>query len=97
MQYSFHKEQITTLSWHPSDDSVLAVAVGDNTLTLWDLANEFDDGEGKNTADVKDVPAALLFVHYADTVKEVHWHLQQEGVVMSTGGGGFDVFRTISV
>lgn len=95
--YTFHSEQITSLAWHPSDDSVIAVAAADNTLTLWDLAVEFDDEESRDTADVKDVPAALLFVHYAETVKEACWHPQMEGVVMCTGGSGFNVLRTISV
>lgn len=95
-QYSFHSQQITSLAWHPSDDSIIAVAAGDNTVTLWDLAVEFDDEESRNSADV-DVPAALLFVHYADTVKEARWHPQQDGVVMTTGGSGFNVFRSISV
>lgn len=36
--FDFHKEQITSVEWHPTDDSIVAVAAGDNTLTLWDLA-----------------------------------------------------------
>ena len=87
--FNFHKEQITSIEWHPTDDSIVAVAAGDNTLTLWDLAVELDDEESQNTADVKDVPPQLLFVHYMDTVKECHWHPQIPGCVMGTGGGGF--------
>lgn len=96
-RYNFNKEQITGLSWHPTDDSVIAVAAGDNTLTLWDLAVEFDDEESRDTADVKDVPAALLFVHFAEMVKECVWHPQLEGVMCCTGGSGFGVLKTISV
>jgi ribosome assembly protein RRB1 len=87
--FDFHKEQITSVEWHPTDDSVVAVAAGDNTLTLWDLAVEFDDQESKDTADAKDVPPQLLFVHYMELVKECHWHPQIPGVVMGTGEGGF--------
>ena len=87
--FSFHKEQITSVEWHPTDDSIVAVAAGDNTLTLWDLAVELDDEESKDTADAKDVPPQLLFVHYMEMVKECHWHPQIPGVVMGTGGGGF--------
>ena len=87
--FNFHKEQITSIEWHPIDDSIVAVAAGDNTLTLWDLAVELDDEESRDTADVKDVPPQLLFVHYMETVKECHWHPQIPGVVMGTGGGGF--------
>jgi len=95
--FSFHKEQITCLEWHPTDDSIVLAAAGDNTMTLWDLAVELDDEESRDTAGVRDVPPQLLFVHYMDQVKEGHWHPQIPGVVMATGGSGFGVFKTISV
>lgn len=87
--FNFHKEQITSIEWHPTDDSIVAVAAGDNTLTLWDLAVELDDEESRYSAGVKDVPPQLLFVHYMEQVKECHWHPQIPGCIMGTGGGGF--------
>ena len=87
--FSFHKEQITSLEWHPTDDSVVSVAAGDNTLSLWDLAVEHDDEESRQSADVRDCPPQLLFVHYMEQVKEAHWHPQLDGAVMATGGSGF--------
>ena len=87
--FNFHKEQVTSIEWHPSDDSIVAVAAGDNTLTLWDLAVELDDEESRYTAGVQDVPPQLLFVHYMDTVKECHWHPQIPGCIMATGAAGF--------
>ncbi|SMY21712.1 unnamed protein product [Zymoseptoria tritici ST99CH_1A5] len=95
--FNFHLGQITSLEWHPTDDSIVSVCSADNTLTLWDLAVELDDEESKYTADVKDVPPQLLFVHYMEDVKEAHWHPQIPGAVMATGNGGFGVFKTISV
>ena len=95
--FDFHKEQITSLEWHPTDDSIISVCAGDSTLTLWDLAVELDDEESRYTADVKDVPPQLLFVHFMAEVKESHWHPQIPGAVMATGGSGFGVFKTISV
>jgi ribosome assembly protein RRB1 len=94
--FGFHKEQITSVEWHPTDDSIMAVAAGDNTVTLWDLAVELDDEESKDTAGVKDVPPQLLFVHYLKDAKEVHWHPQIPGSLVATGEE-FSVFRTISV
>lgn len=94
--FDFHKEQITSLEWHPSDDSIMAVAAGDSTVTLWDLAVELDDEESKDTAGIKDVPPQLLFVHYLKDVKELHWHPQITGTLVATGEE-FSVFRTISV
>ena len=87
--FNFHKAEITSIEWHPTDDSIVAVAAGDNTLTLWDLAVELDDEESQNSGDVKDIPPQLLFVHYMEQVKECHWHPQFPGCVMGTGGGGF--------
>jgi len=95
--FNFHKEQITSLEWHPTDDSIVSVCAGDNTLTLWDLAVELDDEESKYTADVRDVPPQLLFVHFMEGVKESHWHGQMPGAVLATGSSGFGVFKTISV
>ncbi|RDA88167.1 hypothetical protein CP532_6801 [Ophiocordyceps camponoti-leonardi (nom. inval.)] len=94
--FDFHKEQVTSLEWHPTDDSIMAVAAADNTVTLWDLAVELDDEESKDTAGVQDMPPQLLFVHYLKDVKEVHWHPQITGSLVATGEE-FSVFRTINV
>jgi ribosome assembly protein RRB1 len=94
--FTYHKEQVTSVEWHPTDDSIVAVAAGDNTVTLWDLAVELDDEESKDTAGVKDVPPQLLFVHYHSNAKELHWHPQIQGTLVATGDE-FSVFRTISV
>ena len=101
--FKFHKAPITSIEWHPTDDSVVGVACADNTATLWDLAVELDDeeygkeaglglGEGKEK-----VPPQLLFIHHVEDCKELHWHPQMPGTVMVTGGSGFGVFKTISV
>jgi ribosome assembly protein RRB1 len=94
--FNFHKEQITSVEWHPTDDSIVAVAAGDDTLTLWDLAVELDDEESKDTGGVAEVPPQLLFVHYMEKVKEAHWHPQIPGCIVGTGET-FNVFKTISV
>ena len=87
--FAFHTDQITSLEWHQTDDSIVAVAGGDNQLTLWDLAVELDDEESRDTAGVEDVPPQLLFVHYVEGVRECHWHGQIPGTVVATGAGGF--------
>lgn len=108
--FNFHKEPITSIEWHPSDDSVVAVAcagssatAADSTVTLWDLSVEIDDEEyGKEAGlglgeGAEKVPPQLLFIHHVEDGKELHWHSQMPGTVMVTGGGGFGVFKTISV
>jgi ribosome assembly protein RRB1 len=86
--FDFHKEPITSIEWHPSDDSVVAVGSADNTVTLWDLAVELDDEESR-AANMADIPSQLLFVHYMESVKEVHWQAQMPGTLMATGSNGF--------
>lgn len=97
VQFAFHQQPITSVEFHPSEDSVVAVASADNTVTLWDLSVEADDEESKDTGGMEDVPPQLLFVHYMKDVKEMHWHPQIPGTVLATGGEGFNVFKTISV
>ena len=86
--FNFHREPITSIEWHPTDDSVVAVGSADNTVTLWDLGVELDDEESQRTA-APEVPSQLLFVHYMESVKELHWQRQMPGTVMATGSGGF--------
>lgn len=96
--FDFHKEPITTIEWHPSDDSVVAVGCADNTVTLWDLAVELDDEESRQ-ANMADIPSQLLFVHYMESVKELHWQAQMPGTLMATGSNGFryDIFFILSL
>jgi ribosome assembly protein RRB1 len=88
--FNFHQKPVTSIEWHPSDDSVVAVASSDNTLTLWDLAVEIDDEEaGRGRGEMKDLPPQMLFVHYMEDLKELHWHPQIPGAVAATGSKGF--------
>lgn len=94
--FNYHKEQITSIEWHPTDDSMVSVGAGDNKVTLWDLSVELDDEESKDTAGVHDMPPQLLFEHIVEHAKEVHWHPQIPGTLVTTGSE-FSVFRPIPV
>lgn len=101
--FKFHKKAITSIEWHPTDNSVVALACADNTATLWDLSVELDDEEYSRESDLglgegeEKVPPQLLFIHHVEDGKEIHWHPQMPGSLMVTGGAGFGIFKTISV
>lgn len=101
--FKFHQKPITSIEWHPTDNSVVAVSCADNTTTLWDLSVELDDEEYNKESGLglgegpEKVPPQLLFIHHVEDVKELHWHPQMAGTMMVTGGNGFGVFKTISV
>lgn len=100
-QYDFHKGAITSISFNPLDESVIAVASEDNTVTLWDLSVEADDEEIKQqkaeTKELEQIPPQLLFVHWQKEVKDVKWHKQIPGCLVSTGTDGLNIWKTISV
>lgn len=100
--FDFHKKPITSIEFHPSEESIVAVASEDSTVTLWDLSVEADDEEvlmqhREAKGDLDDVPPQLLFVHWQRNAKEVHWNKQIPGSLVSTGSDGFSVWKTISV
>ncbi|CAE6507128.1 unnamed protein product [Rhizoctonia solani] len=108
--FTWHTAPITSIEWHPSEDSVFAASGSDDQVTLWDLSVEQDEdetgtkeihtanGQKVYTLLLKDVPSQLLFVHQGQSdVKEVHWHPQIPGCLISTAYTGFNVFKTISV
>lgn len=99
--FDFLKHPITSIEFHPTEDSNVAVACEAHTVTLWDLAVEADDEEIKKQLEGDDallqVPPQLLFVHYQRDAKEVHWHKQIPGALISTGSDGFSIWKSISV
>jgi len=91
--FKWHTDQITSIQWDPNDESVLAIAGADNQITLWDLSVE-EDAEDRAVASEIDVPPQLLFVHQGQTeIKELHFHPQIPGVILSTAEDGFNIFK----
>jgi len=100
--FTWHHAPITSIEWHPTEYSIFAASGSDDQITLWDLGVEDDDemggGMNETTSTGQEVPAQLLFVHQGQQdIKEVHWHPQIPGAVISTAADGFNIFKTISV
>ncbi|XP_053675643.1 glutamate-rich WD repeat-containing protein 1 [Anopheles nili] len=97
--FKHHTDHITTVEWHPKESTILASGGDDDQIALWDLSVEKDDVDDANDdPSLKDLPPQLLFIHQGQKeIKELHWHPQLKGVILSTAHSGFNIFRTISV
>jgi len=88
--FSWHKQPITSIEWNPNADSVFSSASEDDSVTIWDLSL---NPETTKIDDVE-VPSQLLFVHQGQQhIKEVHWHKQIPGILVSTASDSFCVFK----
>ncbi|KAM7256662.1 hypothetical protein ACFE04_012403 [Oxalis oulophora] len=104
--FSYHKHPITSIEWSPVEASSLAVTSAENQLTIWDLALERDEEEeAEFRAKTKEhvnapegVPPQLLFVHQGQKdMKELHWHPQIPGMLVSTAADGFNILMPTNI
>lgn len=80
------------------DESVLAVSGADNQMTIWDMSVEEDADSGAAASTSGDLPPQLLFIHQGQTnIKELHFHPQCPGVIVSTASDGFNVFKPANI
>jgi len=96
--FTWHTQAITSIEWHPQEDSIVACSSADNSLTVWDLSLETDAEEMAqyaHGAQVQEtVPPQLYFVHAGQKeIKELHWHRQIPGMIISTAQDGFNLFK----
>lgn len=100
-RFTCHNTPITSLEWHPTDESMILVS-DDNGAYVYDLSIETDDVDtmeqtkmngSDDDGDDEEIPPQLLFVHAGSSlVKECHWHPQIPSLIMSTAQTGFSVF-----
>lgn len=94
--YDFHQQPITSIEWNPNDPSELVAACEDDTVTVWDMSVERDpEAKGDKYADMTShLPDQLLFIHQGvENAKEVHYHPQLPGIIISTAESGFSFFK----
>ena len=92
--FRWHRDAITSIEWHPTDESVLAASSEDNSVSVWDMSVEEDAEAGAPSAAEVGVPPQLLFVHMGQqSIKELHFHPQVPGVVMTTAADGYNVWK----
>ncbi|KAF2288692.1 hypothetical protein GH714_010599 [Hevea brasiliensis] len=104
--FQYYKQPVTSIEWSPHEASVLAVSSSDNQLTIWDLSLEKDEEEeaefrAKTNEQVNapaDIPPQLLFVHQGQKdLKELHWHGQIPGMLVSTAADGFNILMPSNI
>ncbi|KAI4335307.1 hypothetical protein L6164_013967 [Bauhinia variegata] len=104
--FEYHKYPITSIEWSPHEASSLAVSSSDNQLTIWDLSLEKDEEEeaefkAKTKEQVNapaDLPPQLLFIHQGQKdIKELHWHTQIPGMIVSTAADGFNILMPSNI
>ncbi|KAI4344503.1 hypothetical protein L6164_011722 [Bauhinia variegata] len=104
--FEYHKHPITSIEWSPHEASSLAVSSSDNQLTIWDLSLEKDEEEeaefkAKTKEQVNapaDLPPQLLFIHQGQKdIKELHWHTQVPGMIVSTAADGFNILMPSNI
>ncbi len=93
--FSFHKGAVTSIEWAPHDESMIAVSGEDNQISIWDLSVEADETEAsKGSSAEPEYPPQLLFLHLGQTnIKELHFHPQIPGTIVSTAEDSFNVFK----
>eukprot|EP01012_Entosiphon_sulcatum_P006865 TRINITY_DN13343_c1_g1_i1.p1 TRINITY_DN13343_c1_g1~~TRINITY_DN13343_c1_g1_i1.p1 ORF type:complete len:507 (+),score=90.52 TRINITY_DN13343_c1_g1_i1:36-1556(+) len=97
LRFNFHKEPVTSLEWSPINESLLVVGA-ESRVSFWDMSCERDaeQAQREGTTDTE-LPPQLIFVHEGQqSLREVHWHPQIPGLVITTDEEGLQLFKPIN-
>mmetsp|Transcript_41716 Transcript_41716/g.50798 ORF Transcript_41716/g.50798 Transcript_41716/m.50798 type:complete len:525 (+) Transcript_41716:213-1787(+) len=96
-RFTPHDKPITSLEWHPTDESMIVVSDDDATY-IYDLSIEAEEDEVMQVNQEKSIPPQMLFMHCGSTLtKEVHWHPQITSMIMTTAWSGFSAFIPVNL
>lgn len=88
----WHEDQITSIEWQPNDEWTLAVASGDNKLSIWDFSVEENSSMMQRDSD--SIPEQIIFLHQGqDNIKELRWSPYLNNTLMTTALNGFNLFQ----
>lgn len=87
--FEWHHAPITSIEWNRNDAYEIVASSEDNTVSLWDFSLTKDPNETS-----AEVPPQLLFIHQGQNhIKEVHFHKQIGGMLISTAEDGFNLWK----
>ncbi|KAK1443801.1 WD40/YVTN repeat domain containing superfamily protein [Babesia gibsoni] len=93
----WHKDAITSISWHPTDSAVCIASSRDDSISVWDLSVENETVEGDELTE-QNIPQQMLFLHMGQNeITEVMFHPQISGMAISTSVDGFNVFKCVNI
>lgn len=75
----YHESPITSVCWNPNDACEFAVSSEDCSVTIWDMSVENEEKEEGPEED--QTHEQMLFCHYVDTPKEIHYHPQIQSMI----------------
>merc|ERR1711957_856171 len=91
-RFTCHQTPVTSVEWHPTDDSMLTMS-DEGGVYIYDLSVEEDiatqekeqqEDMSKMEQLVADIPPQLLFCHSGSKqFKEAHWHPQISSCIMT--------------
>eukprot|EP00538_Stauroneis_constricta_P002199 CAMPEP_0119572882 /NCGR_PEP_ID=MMETSP1352-20130426/44846_1 /TAXON_ID=265584 /ORGANISM="Stauroneis constricta, Strain CCMP1120" /LENGTH=500 /DNA_ID=CAMNT_0007622569 /DNA_START=18 /DNA_END=1516 /DNA_ORIENTATION=+ len=86
-RFTAHSTPITSVEWHPTDESMLGIT-DDVGAYVYDLSVEEDAQTASQSSTqnvMADIPPQLLFCHAGSKLfKELHWHPQISSCIMTT-------------
>lgn len=95
-RFDYHRgHPVASCQWDPHDESAIALAAADNTVTLWDLSVEDDRLQPQEGDDdfAASLPPQLLFIHQGLTdPKEAKHHPQIPRLLITTAADGLSFF-----